>query len=144
MNYTVIERCDKETEETLQPVTEQFLQKEVGYLKQKQKEFLYVESPDFNNIRVDAVVLECDDVFQTITALFGFKAQKKHRDAITTYLQENLNGAFSALFSGDEGLWEVNITLDGMDSFNEESSLADALQLVHSFVAQLADVVEAA
>lgn len=144
MNYTVIERCDKETEETLQRVTEQFLQKEVVYLKQKQKEFLYVESADFNDIQVDAVVLECDDVFQTITALFGFKVQKKHRDVITAYLQENVSGAYSALFSGDEGLWEVNITLDGMASFHDDSSLVDALQLVHSFVSKMADAVKAA
>ncbi|MFS0574566.1 protoporphyrinogen oxidase [Sporosarcina sp. 179-K 3D1 HS] len=142
---TIIERCHKETEDVIQTETVDFLKNKVTYLKDHSEEFIYVESPDFETIRVDALALEIDDVFQTYTALFGLALQKKLRDSIQSYLNANLQGEgiqFSMLFSGEDGVWDVNITLDGMEGFDENLTLEHTVQLVVRFVADLVNAAK--
>ena len=75
--FSAIERCVKETENLIREEDQNFLNDSISYLKNHMNEFVYVESNAFEVIRVDAVVLEFDEVFETYTALFGLKLQKK-------------------------------------------------------------------
>ena len=142
--YTVIERCDKETEELIASEKLNFLTEPLLYLKKNQNEFLYVESPSFESIRVDAIVLELDDVFGTYTAMFGLKLQKKFGIAIKAYLDEQLKGEgakHSVMFSDKDGLWEVNFALNYAEGFNEELSLEEAYQFTYRFIEKLIEAV---
>ena len=58
MAFTVsaLERCNKESEETVAVETAEFLQQKISYFKAHQEEFLYAESSDFANAKMDAVV----------------------------------------------------------------------------------------
>src|SRR5690606_14440201 len=53
-----IERCDKETEETLSEESFTFLQQPINYLKKHKNEFLYLESNWLEVIGVDAITFE--------------------------------------------------------------------------------------
>lgn len=140
-----IERCHKETEAVIQKETGDFLSRSVSYLKENTEEFLYIESPAFEAIRIDALVLEIDDVFQTYTALFGLGLQKKLREPMKSFLDANLQGdgiQYSMLFSGEDGVWDVNVTLNGMEGFDETLTLEQTVQLVVRFVADLVDAAK--
>lgn len=144
MNYQVIERCHKESEETIAVETAEFLQQPLAYLKAKQEEFIYVESDDFANTKMDAVVLEFDETFKVYTALFGLKLQKKVSENLKVYLRDHLKGMLgssSAMFNGTEGLWEVNIALDAIEGFTGEETIEQGLQLVVQFMEQLLNEV---
>ena len=79
------------------------------------------------------------------TALFGLKLQKKHSEAIRSYLKEHVKsalGSSSAAFSGQEGLWELNIAVDCIEGFNDQLSIEEVCELLYEFVAQLIKTVE--
>lgn len=140
-----IERCHKETENVFKQETPDFLHTPVSYLKQQMDEFVFVHSSAFEEIRIDGLALEVDDVFQTYTALFGLALQKKMRNSIQSFLDANLHGEgiqYSILFSGEDGVWDVNLTLDGMEDFNESRSLDETVQLVVQFVSDLLKFTE--
>lgn len=141
-----IERCDKETEELLAEESEQFLNTPIQYVKQHMKEFIYIESPTFEKINVDAISIEADDVFGTYMALFGFKKQKKYTSAIKRFLENNLHTDsiknYSAFFAGDEGLWEINVPLDFIKGFSEELSIKETLAITYDFIQQLNESIE--
>ena len=142
----VLERCSKETEDTIQAESQAFASTKISYLKEKMSEFIYVESAAFIDIRVDAIALEFDDAFNLYTALFGLKLQKKHGEAIRQYLKANVKsalGSSSASFSGQEGLWELNIAVDCIEGFSEDLTIQEIVELIYQFVAQLIEAVEA-
>ena len=148
MAFTVsaLERCNKETEETLAVETAELLQQNISYLKAHQEEFLYAESSDFANTKMDAVVLEFDEMFKVYTALFGLRLQKKMGQQLKTYLRDNLKGMLgssSAMFDGNEGIWEVNIALDAIEGFTGEESFEQAYELLINFVANMLVAIEA-
>lgn len=146
MNTQVIERCHKETEETLAIETVEFLQQPISYLKEKQEEFIYVEASEFTNNKMDAIVLEFDQTFNVYTALFGLHLQKKVSEPLKSYLRDHLKGMLgssSAMFNGTEGLWEVNIALDAIEGFTGEETMMQSMQLVVQFVEQLLQEVAA-
>ena len=140
MNPLTIEVCVKETEETIRTADERFSQEPISYLKTNIAEFLFVESPDFDEINVDSLALEVDDIFKTYMALFGLQGKKKEGEAIRTFIEEklqhNLNG-FSISFSDNEGFWELNIPFDSIEGFDETMSIGDALQLLHGVLSNL-------
>lgn len=140
----VLERCNKETEELEAVETPAFLKKSITYLKEQPNEFVYVESTLFELIRVDAVALELDNIFKTYSALFGLKLQKKFGDAIKTYLKANLreDAKFSVMFSGEDGLWEMNIALDDMEGFNEAQSFEESFKMIYRFAFKLLEAIE--
>ncbi len=74
-----IERCDKDSEELISKENYSFLTSSIQHLKQNMNEFLYIESPSFENIKTDALSFEVDDVFKTYMVLLGFKVQKTCR-----------------------------------------------------------------
>ncbi len=147
MTITVkaLERCNKETEETLAVETGEFSEQKLAYLKKHQEEFLYAESENFANLKMDAVVLEFDEMFNVYTALFGLRLQKKVNAQLKAYLRDNLKGMLgssSAMFSGDEGIWEINIALDAMEGFTGEETIGQAYELLCSFVKGLLGAIE--
>lgn len=138
--FDVLEVCSKETEDTLRVAGDGFLQQPISYLKTNQAEFIYAESSAFEVIRVDAFALEFDDAFNLNTALFGLRLQKKHGEAIRNYLKENVKsvlGSSSAAFSGQEGLWELNIALDCLDGYREDLTFAHVYALLYQFIFNL-------
>ncbi|ARD47370.1 hypothetical protein SporoP37_03965 [Sporosarcina sp. P37] len=134
LTINTIEICVKETEEIQRTPDERFLQQPISYLKSEITEFLFIDSPDFDNIQVDSLVLEVDDMFKTYMALFGLQGRKKEGEAIRSYIEEKLQHqltGFSMSFSDNEGFWEVNMPLDPIEGFNESMPIQDALQLLH-------------
>lgn len=145
LNLEVLERCSKETEDTLTAEGIEFAQTAISYLKQNQGEFIYAECTQFQDVRVDAVALEFDEAFNLYTALFGLKVQKKHSEAIRNYLKANVKsalGSSSASFSGQEGLWELNIAVDCIDGFSESLTIEQVYELLYQFVAQFLQTIE--
>lgn len=141
----IIERCDKESEELLAQEGTHILQTPLKQLKEKRNEFLYIESSTFEQIKVDAICLELDDVFETYMALLGFHVQKKHAATIQSFFKNNLHGELvnsSAMFSDKDGLWELNIPLDFIEGFSEEMTIQDALMLTCNFVNSLVESME--
>ena len=148
MTFTVsaLERCNKETEETLAVETVEFLQQNISYLKAHQEEFLYAESSAFANAKMDAVVLEFDEMFKVYTALFGLRLQKKVNQQLKTYLRDHLKGMLgssSAMFDANEGIWEVNIALDAIEGFAGEETFEQAYELLIEFVKNMLMAIEA-
>ncbi|MFJ9462838.1 branched-chain amino acid aminotransferase [Viridibacillus arvi] len=142
-----LERCNKETEELISAETPAFLQKPISYLKEQANEFVYVESSNFELIRMDAVALEFDDVFETYTALFGLKLQKKFGEAIKTYLNTHLQGdnaKYSVMFSAEDGLWDVNVPLDYLEGFSEAKSFEEIYNMIYVFFFKLVEEIEEA
>lgn len=136
-----MERCDKETEETIQTESPTFLNTPISYFQKHINEFLYIECPAFEKIKVDALCIEMDDVFRTYMALFGLKVKKKYGEEIKKYLEEHLHTDsvknYSALFSDMEGLWEINLPLDYLEGFHEEMSIEQAIVLFCGFIQNL-------
>lgn len=145
LSEVTIERCDKETEDIISKEETSFLNTSLKHVKQNQNEFIYIESPAFDEIKVDAISLELDDVFQTYTALFGLAMQKKYTAAIKNYLNDNLKGEnkyFSASFSGDEGMWDLNIPLDYIEGFSEDMTIGEALSLTYQLIETLVNEIK--
>ncbi|WP_318616361.1 branched-chain amino acid aminotransferase [Sporosarcina sp. YIM B06819] len=143
----VLERCDKETEELMGTEARGFLTEAVSYLKKHHNQFVYTESNIFEVIRVDAVALEFDEVFETYTALFGLKLQKKFGADIKAYLDNHLQGdgaKYSVMFSGEDGLWDVNFALDYMEGFSEAQSFEEIYMTIYRFVFNMLEAIETA
>lgn len=146
LTNVIIERCDKETEELIAKEDATFLNTPIHYFKKQLNEFLYIESSAFEKIKFDAISIEVDDVFQTYMALFGLSVQKKYTKTIKNYLEEHLHTDgiknYSALFAGDEGLWEINVPLDYIEGFSEDMTIQEALSLTYVFVQNLLQTIE--
>jgi len=145
--FSVIERCVKETENLIREEDQNFLNDNISYLKNHMNEFVYVESNAFEVIRVDAVVLELDDVFETYTALFGLKLQKKFGNDMKAYLDTHLHGdgaKYSVMFSNEDGLWDINFALDYIDGFSEDLSFVEVYQLMYDFIFKMVEAVDEA
>jgi len=142
----VLERCDKETEETIALESQDFLKQPIRFLQEQQGQFVYAQSEAFAQLRIDAVVLEFDEMFQVYTALFGLQLKKKVSETLKAYMRDHLKGMLgssSAMFNGDEGLWEVNIALDAIDGFTGEETFEQAYELFMQFVSGLlAEIAE--
>jgi hypothetical protein len=145
VTVNVVERCHKETEQTLAVEQAAFLQQPITYFKKEIEQFLYIGANEFETVKMDAVVIEFDEMFKVHTALFGLAIQKKYSQALKTYLRDNLKGMLgssSAMFNGDEGLWEVNIAFEAMEGFTGEETIEQAIEKLIAFVStMLKDVV---
>ena len=143
--FSAIERCVKETENLIREEDQSFLNESILYLKSHLNEFVYVESNAFEVIRVDAVVLEFDEVFETYTALFGLKLQKKYGNDMKAYLDTHLNGdgsKYSVMFSNEDGLWDMNFALDYVEGFSEDLTFIEVFQLMYNFIFQLVEAMD--
>jgi hypothetical protein len=140
-----IERGHKETEEVIAIETFSFLDHSVNYLKEHMEEFIYLESNWLELIGVDAISLEVDDVFRTYDVMLGLKLQKKHEKVIRDYLNEELNGkaeAFDLMFNQNDGMWDLNFTLDYIREFNQDITLSEAYCLIYRVLFKLVETVE--
>lgn len=140
-----IERCDKGTEETLSIEPFTFLNEPIKYLKNHKSEFIYLEANWFDLIGVDAVSLEVDDVFGTYDVMLGLKLQKKFEIPLKEYLNTYLHGdeaKFDLLFNRDDGLWNLNFTLNYVETFKEEMIMREAYQIIYDFLFHLVEAVE--
>lgn len=143
-DFSAIELCLKETEEMLEEKWPSFMNEPVYYFGVNIDQFVYVESEAFTTIGVDAMAIEMDDVFQTITVLFGLKLQKKWGAFIKEHLEANVGlKTYSAMFSDQDGLWDINIPLDALEGFHKELPIKDAIDLAYRFIFNMLAALEA-
>ncbi|TMU88372.1 branched-chain amino acid aminotransferase [Bacillus sp. BHET2] len=141
-----IERCNKETEEPIDIEPVVFLNQTISYLKEQKNEFIFLESLWFNVIGVEGVSIEVDDVFGSYDAMLGLKLQKKHRSVIEQFLEKSLQGesSYDLLFNGEDGLWDLNFTLNDHSDFHEELSMLAVYELIYSTLFKLLQAVDEA
>ncbi|MFJ7754528.1 branched-chain amino acid aminotransferase [Peribacillus muralis] len=140
-----IERSNKESEELIAVENASLLAQPIEYLKKNKDEFLYFESNWFELIGVEALSVECDDVFGTYNAMFGLKFQKKMGEALKTYLKMQIQedvGSFSLMFNQGDGLWDVNFALNNVNGFRDDLTLDDAFNLIYHFLFILVQTIE--
>ncbi len=140
-----IERSQKETDEMITSESASFLDQPITYLKDNKAEFIYIESKWFDIIRIDAISLEVDDVFGTYDAMFGLKLKKNEETTIREYVKENIvseEAKYNLMFNQQDGLWDVNLTLDQINGFTETISIGGVLRLVYKFLFKLVEKVE--
>ncbi|MDZ5473909.1 branched-chain amino acid aminotransferase [Bacillus sp. 31A1R] len=140
-----IERCDKESENVLAEETASFLNQSIQYLQKNKNEFIYLESPWFELLDVDAVSLEVDDVFGTYDVMLGLKLQKKFEGQLKMQLNHLLNGEgakFDLMFDANEGFWNLNFTLNYASDFNEDMTIGEAYQLIHRLLFAVVEGLE--
>lgn len=140
-----IERCEKETVNLIIVETAIFLNEKIEHLKTHLREFLYVEDASFDLVGIDALSMEVDDVFGTYTALFGLQMKQKNETAIKNYLKTNLadeRGRFSVSFSGQDGLWNMNLAVNYIEGFRADMTLLEAYELVYAFVFKMVETIE--
>ncbi|WP_313890890.1 branched-chain amino acid aminotransferase [Psychrobacillus sp.] len=141
----IIERFHKETEELISEDKADFLTKPLAHLKENMHEFIYLESSSFDTIGVDAIAIEYDEVFEVYTAMFGLALQKKFASAMKTFLDEHFNSEkmnYSMMFSGEDGLWEVNLPLNYFNHFEENSTIEETYHFLYTLIFSLGEAVE--
>ncbi|MBS4199314.1 branched-chain amino acid aminotransferase [Bacillus sp. FJAT-49732] len=140
-----IERCDKETEETLFKESFAFLEHPMDYLQKHKNEFLYLESNWLEVIGVDGITFEVNDVFGTYDVMVGMKLQKKFEAALKENLRKELHGdevRFELMFNQNDGVWDLNFPLNYVDGFQVEMSLDEAFRLIYRFLFTLVERIE--
>nr|WP_295970760.1 branched-chain amino acid aminotransferase [uncultured Bacillus sp.] len=140
-----LERCDKETDELLAIETVAFLERPIRYFKEHVEEFIYVESPWFEMINVDAVSFEADSVFGTYDVMLGLKLPKKKEGHIISYLTNSFTNAectFDLMFNNQDGLWDLNFPLNRMKGFTEDWTINEAYCAIYNYLFLLAEAVE--
>jgi hypothetical protein len=140
-----IERCDKETEELLANETATFLDEPIDYFNKHKNEFIYLESKWFELIGVDAISLEVDDVFGNFDVMLGLKLQKKFEGVIKEHLHKMLNEddlKYDLMFNQDDGLWNLNFSLNEVEGFREDLLIGEAVRLIYSFMFELVEAIE--
>ncbi len=135
-----IERCDKETENFLAEEGQAFLQNQINYLRVNKNEFVYIEATPFSELGADGLSLEVDDVFGTYNVMLGLKLPKKLEPQIKAFLEHHLSGEeikYGLLFDANDGLWNLNFTLDYVAGYREETTFSAALIIIHEFLLKL-------
>ncbi len=136
--------ADKETDEE-RKIDQALGNTPVSYVKQHPDEYVYAEEPLFITVGIDGVSIEVDDVFGTVTALFGLRVQKKHGDWLKTCIDSKLGtapGTRSLMFSNEDGLWDVNIALDYAEGFSENFTFDETLQFLYDWVFRMLAALE--
>jgi hypothetical protein len=145
MNDVYIERCNKETEEFIAEESASFLDQPIQYFLEHIDEFMYLESPWFAIIGVDAISFEVDSVFKSYDVMLGLKLQKKFASQIKTYLSSTLQGEearFSTMFDANEGIWNLNFTLNDLASFKSDWTIREAYSAIYHFLFNLGENIE--
>ncbi|NQD66419.1 branched-chain amino acid aminotransferase [Bacillus haikouensis] len=139
----IIERCNKESEETVKKESASFLDSPLSLLKSHKDEFLFLNAEWFEIIRIDGISIEIDDVFGHYAAMFGLKLQKKFRDEMEEYLDVTLQDeqGYNLLFNGEDGLWDVNIAINNLPSFSEDLTLKDVIEIIYVYLFEMIEKV---
>ncbi|MBS4209921.1 branched-chain amino acid aminotransferase [Bacillus sp. FJAT-50079] len=141
----LIELCDKETESEVVEENVQFLHQPLSFLRRNKHQFIYVEAETFSLIGVDGISMEVDDVFDTYSVMLGLKQKKNVETTLKSYLDQHLHGEgikYSLLFDANEGIWNVNVTLDYIVGFSENLLLAEAYSHIYRFLFGLVESLE--
>jgi len=140
-----VERCDKETENVIAVEDPNFLDEKISYFKDHKNEYLYLETDHFEAIKIDGLTFELDDVFGTYSVMVGLKLQKKWEATIKSFLDENMNGEgpkYSMLFNQQDGLWDLNFTLNYLQQFEEEATISRAVHVIIDFLSELINQIK--
>jgi hypothetical protein len=139
----IIERCNKESEETVKKESASFLDNPLSILKSHKDEFLFLNAEWFEIIRIDGISIEIDDVFGHYAAMFGLKLQKKFRDEMEEYLDVTLQDeqGYNLLFNGEDGLWDVNIAINNLPSISEDLTLKDVIEIIYVYLFEMIEKV---
>lgn len=140
-----IEKCDKNTEETLSEESFAFLEQPIDYLQKHKNEFLYLESKWLEIIGVDAITLELSDLFGTYDVMVGLQLQKKFEISLKENLRKELHGdeaRFELIFNQTDGLFDLNFALNYVNGFKEKMSLEEAFRLIYRFLFKLVERME--
>ncbi|MGN1400820.1 MAG: branched-chain amino acid aminotransferase [Bacillus sp. (in: firmicutes)] len=140
------ETGDKETEEILSEKNTSFFMEPISYFKERMNEFMYVESPHFDLIGVEAVSFEVDDVFGTYEALLGLKVPKKWEKELKSHFTDLIDsgkGRYSLSFSQNDGLWDVNFTVEAIEGFNENWTIGEAYSFIYDILFDLITAIQA-
>lgn len=140
-----IVRSHKETEEIIAEADVEFFRQPLSYLKKHKEEYIYVESKWFDALGVDAVSLELDDLFKTYGVMVGLKQKKNTGSVIKSFLETELEGdslKYAAMFNGDEGIWDINFSLNYVNNFSEELTIGEAYLMIHQLLFKLVFTLE--
>lgn len=129
-----LEISNKETDELVKEGNASLLNEKIESLLQNKENYLYVESKNFEMIRMESLVLEIDDIFDTYEAIFGLYAPKKAINQLKDYFK---NEKFGMMFNDKDGLWEINVALDTVEGFKTDLPLEEILTLVYEYIFQL-------
>lgn len=144
-NDVYIEKCNKETEDLISEESSTFLDQQIQYFQHHLEEFMYLESSWFDIIGVDAISFEMDSVFKTYDVMLGLKCQKKHEVKIKTFFSTNLisdKRNFEVMFNANEGIWDVNFSINSIKGFEEDWTIREAYNNVYHFLFQLREYIE--
>jgi len=145
LSNAYIERCDKESEQLISEENLAFLEQPLEFLKKHKNEFIYIELEWLDSFGVDSLSLELDDAFGTYDVMLGLKLQKKYDSSLRDQLHRQLSGEepkFDLIFNHNDGLWDLNFSLNYVDGFNEEISIGDACNLIYHFLSKLVDQIK--
>ncbi|WP_338469325.1 branched-chain amino acid aminotransferase [Niallia sp. XMNu-256] len=140
-----IEMCNKETDELLAEEPSTFLDQPIQYFYEHLEEFMYLESPWFDMIGVDAISFEMDSVFKTYDVMFGLKLQKKFEPMLKAFFKMNLKGEnsnFNAMFNSNEGIWDVNFSINDLEQYRADWTVQEAYHAVYRFLFALREYIE--
>ncbi|WP_338452225.1 branched-chain amino acid aminotransferase [Niallia oryzisoli] len=140
-----IERSDKETEELSAVESSSFLDQRIDYFKKNIDQFMYLESPWFDIIGVDAISFEADSVFGNYDVMLGLKLPKKSKELIKASLIRGFQhetATFDLMFSENDGLWDLNFSLNELTDFHEEWTIREAYNAIYDLLFKLVEDVE--
>jgi len=140
-----IERCNKETEEFLSEEPSSFLDQPIDYFLKHIDEFMYLESSWFDIIGVDAISFEVDSVFKTYDVMLGLKVPKKFEASIKNYFSKTFINdvvTFDLMFNSNDGIWDVNFSLNDLAQFQPDWTIREAFCSVYNFLFRLRELIE--
>ncbi|MGY3714447.1 branched-chain amino acid aminotransferase [Sutcliffiella cohnii] len=141
-----IERSHKETDEVIATETSAFLDEKISFLKEKNHivEYIYIEMDAFTELKVEGVCIELDDIFRTYNVMIGLPVQKKHEDKIKSYFNDILHSdelKFAAMFNQNDGLWDINFTLNYVEAFDENMTVKEVLAVIYNVINNLIQLI---
>ena len=140
-----VEISNKETDELVSEEDGSLLRQQVRFLKERQSDYLYIESDWFGIVGADSVTVEKDDVFGHYEIMAGLHYQKKAAEGLKAFFEKVSQGAPSKtrlLFDGNEGVWTLNFELNQVAGFSEEMTLEEALSAFYILLFRLAETLE--
>jgi hypothetical protein len=138
-------KSDKETEEIIEKVDIEFFNQPLSYLVKHKNEYIYLESNWFDALGVDAVSLELDDVFKTYGVMLGLKQKKNVGPTIKGFFEKELQAdtlTYAAMFNGDEGIWDLNFSLNFAEGFSEELTIGEAYLVIYQLLFKLVSALQ--
>ena len=141
-----VEISNKETDELVSEEDGSLLRQPVRFLKERQSDYLYIDSEWFGIVGADSVTVEKDDVFGHYEIMAGLHYQKKAADGLKSFFEKVAQGAPSKtrlLFDGNEGVWTLNFELNQAEGFSEDMTLEEALGAFYTLLFRLAETLEA-